>query len=111
MADQLKKNIQTHASHQAFVRKTLADLEKSSKNINKEEWFMIVNLKSTLEEQYEAIVVLDRDIFDLLSDKEAVEEEEITVEIEDAGKLRAEIKITTTILGDINTQRKSAKRD
>ena len=105
MADQLNKKIRTRAGHRAFVRKTLADLEKSGKKIDKEERVRVVNLKSTLEEQYEAIVVLDRDILDLLSDKEAVTEEEIAAEIEEAGKLRAEIKTATITLKETLTHK------
>ena len=40
--------------------------------------------------------MLDRDILDVLSDKEAVTEAEIAAEIEEAGKLQAEL-ITATI--------------
>ena len=98
MADQRKKKLRARAIHQAFVRKTLAELQKSGKNIDKEERIRIVDLKFTLEEQYEAIIALNRDISDLLSDKEVVNEEEVVAEIEEADKLRADIKTATITL-------------
>ena len=49
--------------------------------------------------------MLDRDILDLLSDKEAVTEAEIAAEIEEAGKLRAEIKTATITLKETLTHK------
>ena len=98
MADQRKKKLRAHVGHRAFVRKTLTELQKSGKNIDKEERIRMVNLKSTLEEQYEAIIALHRDISDLLSDKEVVNEEQVAAEIEEADKLRAEIRTATITL-------------
>ena len=70
----------------------LGDIEKNRKNLDKEERSRIFNLKSALEEQYEAIKALDDEIVDLLTEKDGDEDEEISAEIEEVGCLRVNIK-------------------
>ena len=101
MTDPLKKKIRTRAGHKAYVTKTLGDIKKNGENLKKEERTKIINLKSSLEEQYEAIKALDNEILDLLSDKEGVEDEEINTEIEEAGRLRADIKTAIATLDEL----------
>ena len=96
-----KKKIRTRAGHKAYVTKTLGDIKKNGGNLKKEERTKIINLKSSLEEQYEAIKALDNEILDLLSDKEGVEDEEINTEIEEAGRLRADIKTAIATLDEL----------
>ena len=102
MTDPLKKKIRTRVAHKAYVTKTLGDIKKNEENLKPEERAKIINLKSSLEEQYEAIKALDNDwILDLFSDKEGVEDEEINTEIEEAGRLRADIKTAIATLDEL----------
>ena len=61
MTDPLKKKIRTRVAHKAYVTKTLGDIKKNEENLKPEERAKIINLKSSLEEQYEAIKALDND--------------------------------------------------
>ena len=101
MTDPLKKKIRTRVAHKAYVTKTLGDIKKNEENLKPEERAKIINLKSSLEEQYEAMKALDNEILDLLSDKEGVEDEEINTEIEEAGRLRADIKTAIATLDEL----------
>ena len=102
MTDPLKKKIRTRVAHKAYVTKTLGDIKKNEENLKPEERAKIINLKSSLEEQYEAIKALDNDwILDLFSDKEGVEDEEINTEIEEAGTFRADIKTAIAPLDEL----------
>ena len=98
MADALKRKVRTRAGHRAYVTKILGDIMKNDNEV--EERKRIMNMKSSLEEQFEAIKRLDEQILELLSDKEDVEDGEIAAEIEEAGRLRAEIKTAMRCMDD-----------
>ena len=95
-----KKKITTRVGHRSHVTKTIGDIEKNEENLDKEERSRI-NLKSALEEQYQAIKALDNEILDLLTKKESVEDEEISAEMKETGRLRADIKTAITSLQEL----------
>ena len=95
----LKKKKKTRAGHRAYVTKIQPEVRTCIENFDEDVKPRVIVLKTSLEEQLATLTELDKEILELLEEKEdAVEDEELENEIEESCNIRAEISANITIM-------------
>ena len=101
MAEQLKKKKRTRAGHKVYVAKIQPKVEACIDDFRSDRTQRIIQLRTSLEEQLEALRTLDKEILELLEENEDVGEDEIASR--DRGKLQPQSRNKNEDLGDPRT--------
>lgn len=99
MADQLKKKKKTRAGHRAYMTNIQPKVRTCIESFDEDVKPRVIVLKTSLEEQLATLTELDKEILELLEEKEdAVEDEELENKIKESCNVRGEIRTNITMM-------------